>query len=210
MDHAFASGPVFACPSSWLAAYSTTGSWRDARALRGAWSQFAAGARLGAGVRLALGARLINLDARDRVDIGADTVIRGILRNEPGGRIRIGNSVYVGDGVILSACEEIAVGAATLLAHGVQVFDNDSHPIDAQERARHFRMILGLEPAGPVKIGTAAVRIGERCWIGTQTLIMKGVTIGDEAIVAAGSVVATDIPARALAAGNPARVVKPL
>jgi acetyltransferase-like isoleucine patch superfamily enzyme len=186
------------------------GRWRDARVLRGAWSQFAAGARLGDGVRLALAARLVNLDASDRVEIGAHTVIRGILRNESGGCIRIGSSVYVGDGVIVSAGEEVVVGTATLLAHGVQVFDNDSHPIDAQERARHFRMILGLEPAGPVKIGTATVCIGERCWIGMQSVIMKGVTIGDEAIVAAGSVVATDIPARVLAGGNPARVIKSL
>jgi acetyltransferase-like isoleucine patch superfamily enzyme len=209
-DHAFAGGPVFARPTSWWAAYRVTGCWHDARALRGAWSQFAAGARLGDGVRLAVAARLINLDARDRVEIGAHTVVRGILRNEAGGRIRVGSHVYVGDDVIVSAGEEVVVGADTLLAHGVQVFDNDSHPLDAAERARHFRMILGLEPPGPVKIGTAAVSIGERCWIGMQSLVMKGVTIGDEAIVAAGSVVATDIPARVLAGGNPARVIKSL
>ena len=207
-DHAFASGPVFARPASWWDAYRMTGRWRDAQVLRGVWFQFAAGARLGDGVRLALAARLVNLDASDRVEIGTHTVIRGILRNESGGRIRIASSVYVGDGVIVSAAEEVVVGAATLLAHGVQVFDNDSHPVDAQERARHFRMILGLEPPGPMKIGVAAVSIGARCWIGMQSLIMKGVTIGDEAIVAAGSVVATDIPARVLAGGNPARVIK--
>jgi acetyltransferase-like isoleucine patch superfamily enzyme len=187
-----------------------TGCWHDARALRGAWAQFAAGARLGDGVRLATAARLINLDARDRVEIGAHSAVRGILRNEAGGRIRLGSCVYVGDDVIVSAGEEVVVGADTLLAHGVQVFDNDSHPLDAGERARHFRMILGLEPPGPVKIGTAAVSIGARCWIGMQSLVMKGVTIGDEAIVAAGSVVATDIPARVLAGGNPARVIKSL
>jgi len=209
-DHAFAGGPVFPRPSSRWAAYRMAGCWRDARQLRGAWSQFAAGARLGEGVRLALAARLINLDGRDRVEIGADSVIRGVLRNESGGRIRIGGSVYVGDGVIVSAGEEVVIGAATLLAHGVQVFDNDSHPIDAQERARHFRMILGLEHGGPPKIGTAPVWVGERCWIGMLSMIMKGVTIGDEAIVAAGSVVATDIPPRVLAGGNPARVIKSL
>jgi acetyltransferase-like isoleucine patch superfamily enzyme len=183
---------------------------RDARLLRRMWSQFETGARTSDGVRLALAARLINLNAADRVEIGPNTAIRGILRNERDGRIRIGSCVYVGDGVILSAGEAIVIESGTLLAHGVQVFDNDSHPIDAQERARHFRMILGLESSGPSKIATAPVHIGERCWIGMQSLIMKGVTIGDEAIVAAGSVVATDIPARVLAGGNPARVIKPL
>jgi acetyltransferase-like isoleucine patch superfamily enzyme len=210
IDHAFANGPVFPLPSSWRAAYRATGSVSDARLLQRVWSQFLAGARLSDGVRLGLAARLINLHTADRVEIGPHTAIRGILRNEPGGRIRIGRCVYVGDGVILSAGDEIAIGSETLLAHGVQVFDNDSHPIDAHERAQHFRMILGLEPAGPVKIATARVRIGERCWIGMRSLIMKGVTIGDEAIVAAGSVVASDVPARVLAGGNPARVIKPL
>jgi acetyltransferase-like isoleucine patch superfamily enzyme len=209
-DHAFADGPVFARPSSWRAAYGATGSVRDARLLRRVWSQFAAGARLSHGVKLALTARLINLHAADRVEIGLHTAIRGILRNERAGHIRIGSYVYVGDGVILSAAEEIAIGSGTLLAHGVQIFDNDSHPVDARERVQHFRAILGLESAGPAKIASAPVQIGERCWIGMRSLIMKGVTVGDEAIVAAGSVVATDIPARVLAGGNPARVIKPL
>jgi acetyltransferase-like isoleucine patch superfamily enzyme len=210
MDHAFANGPVFVRPSSWHAAYRATRSLNDARLLRRIWSRFSAGARLGDGVRLGLTARLINMGAIDLVEIGPNTAIRGILRNELGGRIRLGSCVYVGDGVILSAGEEIAVGSGTLLAHGVQVFDNDSHPVDAHERAQHFRMILGLEAPGQVKIAVARVQIGERCWIGMQSLIMKGVTIGDEAIVAAGSVVATDIPPHVLAGGNPARVIKPL
>ena len=210
VDHAFANGPVFARPSGLRAAFAATRSWRGARLLRDVWSRFDTSARIEEGVRLSLTARLINLDSADRVELGADAVVRGILRNERGGRIKVGSRVYIGDGTILSAAEEISIGAATLLAHGVQVFDNDSHPIDAGERARHFRMILGLEPPGPVKIGTAPVRIGERCWIGMQSLIMKGVSIGDEAIVAAGSIVAEDIPARVLAGGNPARVIKPL
>jgi len=209
-DHAFANGPVFARPRSWHAAYRATKSLSDAWLLRRIWSQFCAGARLSDGVRLGLTARLINLRAADQIEIGANSAIRGILRNEPGGHIRIGSHVYVGDGVILSAAEQIVVGAGTLLAHGVQVFDNDSHPVDAHERAQHFRMILGLETTAQVKIGAAAVLIGERCWIGMQSLVMKGVTIGDEAIVAAGSVVTTDIPRRVLVGGNPARVIKPL
>jgi acetyltransferase-like isoleucine patch superfamily enzyme len=56
----------------------------------------------------------------------------------------------------------------------------------------------------------ADVRIGENVWIGARTIILKGVTIGDNAMIAAGSVVTRSVPANAMAAGNPARVVKML
>lgn len=209
-DHAFAGRPVFVHPHGLFRALIVTRRWSDARLLCDVWRQFKAKARIDPEVRLSLAARLINLDSPESVEVRSGAVIRGILRNERGGRIDIGPRVYVGDATILSASVGIVIGASTLLAHGVQVFDNDSHPIDAEERARHFRMILGVEEPAPVTIGRAPVRIGTRCWIGMQSLIMKGVTIGDDSIVAAGSVVVGDIPPRVIAGGNPARVIRPL
>lgn len=209
-DHAFAGGPVYPIVSGLWAAYLAARHWRDARLLRDVWRQFTASAVVGEGVRLSVRARIVNLDGADRVVIDAGAVIRGILRNESGGRIEIGRSVYVGDGTIVSAAAEVVIGQATLLAHGVQVFDNDSHPIDPDERARHFRMIVGQERPGSVKIGKAPVRIGQRCWIGMQSFVLKGVTIGDDSIIAAGSVVVSDVPKGALAGGNPARLIKSL
>ncbi len=52
------------------------------------------------------------------------------------------------------------------------------------------------------------MRIGRRCWLGLNSIVMKGVTIGDGTIVASGGVVVDDLPAGVVAAGNPARVVK--
>ena len=209
-DHAFADGPVFTPPAGLRAARAATRNWRDARLLLAVWQQFSASAQIEEGVRLGLTARLINMATTDRVIIRSDAAVRGTLRNEPGGRIEIGGRVYIGDGTILSAAEEIVIGAATLLAHGVQIFDNDSHPIDAKEREEHFRMILGLAPPGPLNIGKAPVRIGERCWIGLNSIVMKGVTIGTDSIIASGSIVVNDIPSGVIAAGNPARVLKEL
>ena len=71
-------------------------------------------------------------------------------------------------------------------------------------------MILGLAPPSPLNIGKAPVRIGERCWIGLSSVVMKGVTIGEDTIVASGSVVVNNIPSRVIAGGNPARVIKEL
>ncbi len=209
-DHAFADGGVFGAPSGWLAAIRLTRSWRDGQLLLRIWEQFMRGATLGPNVKLGLGARLVNLDARQRVVIHSGAVVRGVLRNEPHGRIEIGDGAYLGDGTLLSSAREIVIGAGTLLAHGVQVFDNDTHPLDPKERARHFRMILGLEPVGSVEVPAAPVRIGQQCWIGMNAMIMKGVTLGDETVVAAGSVVVSDVPARVLVGGNPARVIRSL
>ncbi len=209
-DHAFADGGVFGAPSGWVAAIRLTRSWKDGRLLLRIWDQFMRGATLGPNVKLGLGARLVNLDARQRVVIHSGAVVRGILRNEPQGRIELGDGVYLGDGTLLSSALEIVIGAGTLVAHGVQVFDNDTHPLDPKERARHFRMILGMEALASVDIGSAPVRIGQSCWIGMNAMVMKGVTVGDETVVAAGSVVVGDVPARVLVGGNPARVIRSL
>lgn len=209
-DHAFADGGVFASPNGVIDALRLTGSWRESRLLLGVWRQWSQSAIIDPAVKLGLGARLVNRDIPQRVVIGPRAVLRGILRNEAGGQIEIGADVYLGDGTLISAAGEIVIGAGTLMAHGVQVFDNDTHPVDPEQRARHFRMILGVEPAGPVEIGRAPVRIGQRCWIGMNALIMKGVTLGDETVVAAGSVVVGDFPARVLVGGNPARLIRSL
>ena len=76
--------------------------------------------------------------------------------------------------------------------------DTDSHPRDAMAR------IAGLA-APPEEI--KPVRIGRYAWIGQNTFIMKGVTVGEGAIIGVNSVVVNDIPAYSVAMGNPARVV---
>ena len=74
-------------------------------------------------------------------------------------------------------------------------FYTASHPIDAETRNQ------GLEYAKPIKIGN-------NVWIGGNVTILGGVTIGDNAVIGAGAVVTKDIPANAIAAGNPAKVIR--
>lgn len=209
-DHAFANGLVFEQPAGLLAAILATRSWKDARRIRRIWRVFVTQSRVESGVKLSLAARLVNLDERDKVTIHSKAIVRGMLKNERGGRIEIGPEVYIGDGVIVSAAIEVVIGAYTLMAHGVQIFDNNTHPIDAAERVKHLRMIVGEMPQTPVSIGKAAIHIGRRCWIGMNSLILKGVTIGDNTIIGAGSVVVNDVPEGVVAAGNPARVIRTL
>jgi len=216
-DHAFADGPVFTRIDSLESAREALAPWgetvadRDAEMLLGVWSRFEAASVLGDGIRLGLGARIVNLNESSAVKISGPAAVRGVLRADAGGRIDIAEFCYIGDGVVISAHQSVSVGRCTLLAHGVQIFDNNSHPIQALERQVQFRRMLGDKSVYvPMTISAAPVTIGANCWIGMNSLIMRGVSIGDCAIVAAASVVTSDLPARVIAAGNPARIVRKL
>jgi len=109
------------------------------------------------------------------------------------GRIGIGNYCLISPGVRISAATEILIGDGCMLAHGAFVTDSDWHGVYDR----------GL-PIGR----TIPVHIGENVWIGDSAIICKGVSIGENSIIGAGSVVVKDVPANAIAAGNPAAVLK--
>jgi acetyltransferase-like isoleucine patch superfamily enzyme len=213
-DHAFANGPVFPRPASLEAAQALFDRPEDGDRLMALFEAFERGAEVGAGLRLSLNARLVTPGNERRVRIGRNCAIRGVLRCDGEGRIALGDEVHVGDGVIVSARRSIEIGDGVLIAHGVQLFDNDTHPADPQARRDHFRAFLKLGPKGKkpddFEVAAAPIRIGPGAWLGFSSAVMKGVAIGEEAIVAAGAVVTADVPARSVAAGNPARLVKSL
>ena len=206
-DHAFANGPVFPRPASLTEARAMFDRPEDGDRLMAVFDAFHAGAEVGEGLRLGLQARLLTPNAETRVRIGANCAIRGIIRCEGEARAVIGDLVYIGDEVIVSVLNRVEIGDGALLAHRAQVFDNDTHPADADEREAHYRSILKLGPRRDFAIASAPVRIGRRCWIGFGAAVMKGVSLGDGAIVAAGAVVTRDVPSGATAAGVPARVI---
>jgi acetyltransferase-like isoleucine patch superfamily enzyme len=190
--------------------------WREVtpahRAAR-AWGEFDRCAEIEPGVLLGPNAWCVNGRAdRALIRIGARAVCRGLLRVEQflAGKITVGADTYLGDDTLLSAAAGIEIGANVLVAHGVQIFDNDSHPLEGTQRLADFAAIRTGKPRLETAIATASIRIGDRAWIGFHAIILKGVTIGEEAIVAAGSVVTHDVPPRSVAGGNPARVIKNL
>jgi acetyltransferase-like isoleucine patch superfamily enzyme len=145
-----------------------------------------------------------------QIKLGSRTICRGILLCDGGlGLIEIGDLVYIGDDVIISTRERIRIGARTMVAHGVQIFDNDSHPVDARDRHADYLNLIEGRPRAHF-IASAPVEIGEDCWIGANSIVLKGVKIGDRSVVAAGSVVTVEIGEDCVAAGNPARIVRSL
>jgi acetyltransferase-like isoleucine patch superfamily enzyme len=112
--------------------------------------------------------------------------------------LRFGNNVHVGHMVQFAVNKEILIEDGVKIASNCYFADTDAHPIDPERRARD-------EPPDPDSV--KPVRICRNAWIGHGVHVLKGVTVGEGAIVAAGAVVVKDVPPFAVVAGNPARVV---
>jgi acetyltransferase-like isoleucine patch superfamily enzyme len=118
---------------------------------------------------------------------------RGVRIVVDSGRLSIGANTNVnGLGTKILCAESVTIGAGCTFSWEVQVLDNDFHAITVD---------------GSQQPSRAPVVIGDRVWVGTRAVILKGVTIGDGAVVAAGAVVNKDVPAGAIVAGIPAKVV---
>ena len=115
---------------------------------------------------------------------------------EFGKNITLGDDVYVNFGCTILDCGQVTIGEHTLIGPNVSMY-SANHVLDADER-----IAGGLIPK--------EIRVGRRVWIGGGTTILAGVSIGDEAVIGAGSVVTRDIPAGVVAAGNPCRVLRPI
>lgn len=111
------------------------------------------------------------------------------------GEVRIGNNVLISPGVSISSAQRIVIGDNCMIAAEVYISDSDWHGL--YNRTRPFRC-------------SAAVELKNNVWIGYRVIINKGVTIGENSVVAAGSVVVESVPDNTVVGGNPARIIKTL
>ena len=109
------------------------------------------------------------------------------------GSLVLGERVFINTGATVVANHSIVVGDHCLIGDLVAIYDSDHHP---------------MEPSRPTRF--APVRLGANVWVGRSATILPGVTIGDHAVIAAGSIVTGDVPARTLVAGVPARPIRTL
>jgi acetyltransferase-like isoleucine patch superfamily enzyme len=125
------------------------------------------------------------------------------------GRCVVGDFTLL-NGAIVMAEEKIDIGSHCLISWGVGIADSDFHPLEPAQRLIDSEALAPFfenRPARP-KLKTAPVKIGDNVWIGMNAVILKGVTIGDNSVVAAGAVVTKSIPPNTIVAGNPAVTVK--
>jgi acetyltransferase-like isoleucine patch superfamily enzyme len=119
-------------------------------------------------------------------------------RYVPDPTLIIGDHSGIGHGCNFAIGKRIAIGRRCRIAAGVWMFDSPGHPSDPEARR------AGL-PATAADV--RPINIGDNVWIGGRSIIHPGVTIGDNSVVSAGSVVMSDVPANAVVAGNPARAI---
>ena len=153
------------------------------------------------------------------------------LRNKKAGAVMIGNHVscYAGcsfavgangqctigdftllNGALIMAEDKIEIGSHCLISWNVGIADSDFHPLEPAQRlidAQALAPFFKGRPPRP-KLKTIPVKIADNVWIGMNAVILKGVTIGENSVVAAGSVVTKSVPPDTVVAGNPAVVVK--
>ena len=134
-----------------------------------------------------------------------------LLVHDYGGVIEIGENTYVGMGSRIWSGEHVKVGNDVFIAHNVNITDTNSHQMDARERHDHYvdHIVMG-NPFQKGNVETSPVVIGDHAWINFNVGILKGVRIGEGAIVGACSLVTKDVQPYTLVAGNPLREIKKL
>ncbi len=147
--------------------------------------------------------------AGGRVEIGRDCMIRCRLDfDSPDGRITIGDRCYIGDSHLVCH-SRIDIHDDVIISWGVTIVDHDSHALNWADRASDVSdWMQGTKCWDKVKI--APVTIHDKVWIGFGVSILKGVTVGEGAVLGAGSLVTRDVAPYSVVAGNPARVVRQL
>lgn len=154
---------------------------------------------------------------RKYVTIGDDSMIGGTYTFESTtGEVIIGNRVYFAGGHVIST-NRIEIEDDVFMSWGIYLFDNDSHSLDYRHRLTDMQNHLKDWRAGLTNynvskdwsnVNSAPIKICRYAWIGMECKILKGVTIGEGAIVGTGSVVTKDVEPWTIVAGNPAKVVK--
>ena len=144
--------------------------------------------------------------------VGNDTHLAGRFVVRGKGRVSIGSHCHFHEDSYFGCLDQISIGDHVFAAEGIFVVDNNNHPVDPALRREMTRSPMGsaswLWTAQGV--ASAPVRIEDNVWLGRDSVLMKGVRIGEGSIVALRAVVTRGVPAYSVVAGNPGRVVKTL
>ena len=126
--------------------------------------------------------------------VGLNCLIEQTFQCDYGYNIEIGDNFYSNHNLLILDCAKVTFGNNVLVGPNCSFFTPE-HPIDVETRNS------GKEYALEIKVGS-------NVWFGGNVTVLSGVTIGDNSVVGAGSVVTKDVPANVIVAGNPAKIIK--
>lgn len=119
--------------------------------------------------------------------------LRSSISVEKQAELWVGDNVFFNYGLDIGCTKSIRIGSNTIIGPMVNIIDTNFHPVDMEDRSQSKDIV-----------------ISDNVWIGRGAVILPGVTIGPNSVIAAGSIVTRDIPANVLAGGTPAKVIREL
>lgn len=132
----------------------------------------------------------------DNVSIYRSTIGASKVYDKP--VLRVGNNTSIGYGTTISVAKEVVIGDNCEISFNCLIMDSDDHPINPKKRL--LQLPVEKEEVKPV-------RIGNNVWMGAYSAVLKGVSIGDNSVIAAHAVVTEDVPKNCVYAGVPAKLV---
>lgn len=152
-------------------------------------------ASCGAGF-LARNHRMVSKDRDSEIHMGSGVILdRDVkLWLSQGARLYIGDNSYLANGSMVLSQREVRIGRGCSISWHVLIMDSSSYAVGYLDEEPHIRVV--------------PVIIGDHVWIGCRAVILKGVSVGDGAVIANNAVVTRDVPAGVMVAGNPAQAVR--
>ncbi len=178
--------------------------------------------QLGPNCTIAAGAQLLPeavvenfRGGKSDIAVGANSYVRGrLLTYAHGGNIKIGEWCYIGLRTEIWSMNSITIGNRVLISHDVNIHDGTAHSTDPVERHTHFRnMIHHGHPRNPDELPgvlSAPIVIEDDAWISFGVTVLRGVRIGAGSVIAAGSIVTSDVPPRMLYRNRLTPIIEPL
>lgn len=163
-------------------------------------------------------ANILSIDKSVQIKLGKEsTFFCKFILEKPNAVIQIGDNVYIGASNIYCA-SNIFIGNNVLISWGVKIYDHNSHSLTPEDRIHDIRLAGNNVRNGHSltlnknwnNVATEPIYIMDNVWIGMDATILKGITIGENSIIAAGSIVTKDVEPNTIVGGNPATIIKKL